>query len=162
MVAAGTFRADFYYRISSVTLRIPPLRERRREIARFAERFAHPRLLSPTAIEALARYDWPGNIRQLRNVIEAASVSATGDVIDAADLRLPSARPSSAPVSVPPAAPPNDGLTPAERDERDRILAALTETAGNQTRAARLLGISRGTLYARLDKYGIRRPQGKR
>lgn len=162
MVAAGTFRADFFYRISSVTLRIPPLRERRREIARYAERFAHPRRLTPDALTALDGYDWPGNIRQLRNVIEAASVAASGEVIDAAHLALPSPRRSQPPLAVPPAAPHDDGLTPAERTERDRILTALTETAGNQTRAARLLGISRGTLYARLDKYGIRRPQGKR
>jgi two-component system, NtrC family, response regulator AtoC len=154
-VAKGEFRQDLYFRISAVSVVIPPLRERRAEIPALAQSFiAHvaarlelPRAprLTPPALEALCRYSWPGNIRELRNVVERAVCLTTGNELDLAHLPLEKLHKSAA------EAPPGD--------ERSRILQALAECAGNQTQAAKKLGISRGTLVARLESFGIARPR---
>jgi two-component system response regulator AtoC len=156
-VAAGRFRQDLYYRLNGITLRIPPLRERIAEIEGLAREFAKaaaersgaPRVpaITPEALAALERHPWPGNIRELKNMIERAVVLCGDDPIrpehlfeDGTDL-------------------PSE---PREGDERSRILAALQQCAGNQTRAAELLGVSRKTLGFWMDRHGIARPQKSR
>ena len=165
-VAAGRFREDLYYRISTFTLHIPPLAERSAEIAPlaavFARRFAQsldqpePRL-RPDTIAMLLAYHWPGNVRELRNAIEHAVVLADGAVIE--PRHLPEAV-REAPAAIAPTAP--GGVSPAIRDqietmERRAIEKALAAEAGNQTRAAQRLGISRRALTYKLAKYGFGR-----
>jgi two-component system response regulator AtoC len=155
-VTAGRFRQDLYYRLNGVTIWIPPLRERIAEIAPFAKQFlaeANPALkIARGTLARLENHDWPGNIRELRNVIERAALIAHGDEITEEDLQL-------APAAV--EAPSSSGSLHADVDalEKRRILEALEACGGNQTRAAQKLGISRGTLVSRLKQYGITRPR---
>ena len=154
-VTAGRFRQDLYYRLNGVTIWIPPLRERVTEIATFAKQFlgeanGHMKL-SRGALARLEQHDWPGNIRELRNVIERAALIAHADEITEEDLQLaPSVETAS-----------SSGSLHADVDalEKRRILEALESCGGNQTRAAQKLGISRGTLVSRLKQYGITRPR---
>jgi two-component system response regulator AtoC len=156
-VEAGRFRRDLYYRLTGFTLFVPPLRERRDQIVRLAltlvtaaaARAGTPApALTPAALERLERHDWPGNVRQLRNVLERSMALAQGSTIDAGQLLFD-----------PPAA---DAPRSPAGDERARILEALDACAGNQTRAARRLGISRTTLLSKLALHGIRRPRNPR
>lgn len=154
-VAAGRFREDLYYRLNGITLAIPPLRERLGEISTLASTFIaeaaqrsgqEPPSLSSAALSRLEAHPWPGNIRELRNVVERAVVLCGEGLIEPEHLF------------------PEDlvgGLSggDAPQDERGRIMSALQECAGNQTRAAKLLGISRKTLGVKMDKLGIARPQ---
>ncbi|HVE87063.1 MAG TPA: sigma 54-interacting transcriptional regulator [Myxococcales bacterium] len=169
-VDAGRFRKDLYFRLAGVALVVPPLRERRQEIAPLAASFARiasrqlgrgggEARISPQAMQRLEQYAWPGNIRELRNAVERAVLLAGGGPVDVEHLPLekmaavwlaPAAEP-------PPAAPPAEGGRASA--ERQRIVDALQRCAGNQTQAARLLGISRRTLLYRLDEYGLPRPQ---
>jgi two-component system, NtrC family, response regulator AtoC len=166
-VTRGSFRRDLYYRLEGITLTIPPLRERRAEIPGLTAAFLteaasrddrSPPALSPAAQQVLARYDWPGNIRQLRNVIERAVVLCDGDTIHPEHLSLEVGRPGdgsegSEAGRVPP------GLSPEEEEERKRMLALLEANVWNQSRAAKALGMPRRTFVAKLDRYGIPRPQ---
>jgi transcriptional regulator with PAS, ATPase and Fis domain len=176
-VQRGRFRQDLYFRLSGVTLHIPPLRERRDEIEGLARAFlgAQPgaRTIAPAAMELLLQYAWPGNIRELRNVIERAALLCTGDVIGLehlpvdkmrAAMAAKAAEQAPAPSSEAPSRPAPSGGLKDEIDavERRRILDALERCAGNQSEAARLLGISRGTLLARIQKYGLPRPRKRR
>jgi DNA-binding NtrC family response regulator len=154
-IAAGRFRQDLYYRLNGVTIEIPPLRQRVAEIAGLARAFLaaatdRPLRLSRDAIARLERHDWPGNIRELKNVIERAALLAPGDEIDVEHLSIAE-----------PAAAPSAGSLHADIDalEKQRVLEALEASGGNQTRAAQRLGISRGTLLSRLKQYGVRRPR---
>ncbi len=157
-VAAGRFRQDLFFRINTITLRVPPLRERPRDLPLLARTFldrasarahrATPRL-SPGFLAALQRYPWPGNIRELRNVIERAVVLGDGPELSREQLprRVAILGPSTS-------------SGPSMRDEvdeleRNRLEAALRETDGNRTRAATLLGISRRSLIYKLKKYKI-------
>ncbi len=160
-VAAGRFRQDLFYRLG-VTIVVPPLRERPADIeplaASFAERSAAalgraPVRLSAAALNELRRYAWPGNIRELRNLVERAVLLCEGDELGLEHLPLEKMR---APVvtQVPPPFEP----APLVSDEKERILEALARCGGNQSRAAKLLGISRRTLLYRLDAYGLPRP----
>jgi DNA-binding NtrC family response regulator len=154
-VARGGFRKDLFYRLNGLLLRVPPLRERRDEIPALAHAFAsdaarlvgRPVRLSDAAVAALVAHDWPGNVRELRNAVERAAVVSPDGAIHAP--HLPDEVRAQAPPA-PLAAPP---------DEKARIEAALVAHAGNQSRAARTLGISRKVLIARLDEYGIPRPR---
>jgi two-component system response regulator AtoC len=175
---AGRFRRDLYFRINGITLAIPPLRERPGEIVALAARFialASARAgrspaptLSPAALARLAAYHWPGNIRELRNVLERALVLCDGPTILPAHVVLDDAGAIMAPEKTPAARPPAPPAPPASvRDELDgleraRILEALELEGGNQTRAARRLGIGRRTLISRLDAYGLTRPRKRR
>lgn len=164
----GAFRSDLFYRLNGISLVIPPLRQRVSEIEELTQRFVGeasvragrdaPPVLAPEALAWLESYQWPGNIRELHNSIERAVLLCPGDVITIDQLPVGQGlTPTGAPLptpSVPVAAPDDDG-----DPERRRILEALEECAGNQTRAARLLGISRNTLLARLDQYNIPRPR---
>jgi transcriptional regulator with PAS, ATPase and Fis domain len=171
-VEAGTFRRDLYFRLNGITLEIPPLRERPSEIAPLARRFAGlaARRLGATADPAvdpavwdrLSGYTWPGNIRQLRNVMERAVVLSDGGPITV-DL-LPAdtyvgPRPSGPPPETKEGAAARSARAMDDGEERARILAALERCAGNQTRAAELLGISRRTLVTRIREYNLPRPR---
>jgi DNA-binding NtrC family response regulator len=162
-VARGAFRQDLYYRLNGISLVIPPLRERAAEIAPLAAQFignasaAAGRAaltLSPAAAALLRARDWPGNIRELRNVCERAVLLCPGQVIEPEHLSLlPDAATPAPPSSAPTA------LTADAQRQRDEIVDALARCAGNQSRAAKLLGISRKTLVARLDAYALPRPR---
>jgi DNA-binding NtrC family response regulator len=166
-ILRGRFRQDLYFRLSGVTLAVPPLRERPREILALAEAFAvraatamgqPPRRLGGDARSALASHVWPGNVRELKNVIERAVLLAQGDEIAAADLGLDRMRVI---VAAAEPQPRGEGALHEQIDalERRRILDALESCGGNQSEAARHLGMSRGTLIARLDRYGVPRPR---
>src|SRR5512143_2059432 len=149
-VKGGRFREDLYYRLNVVTIRIPPLRERREDVPLLAEHFAakHGRgkgAISPEAREVLQTYDWPGNVRELENVVARALALNPSGVVVPADLpdRLRALRAEPARgLPLPP------GFRPT-LDELSRRYAALVlgECGGNKTRAAELLGIDRKTLY---------------
>jgi len=159
MARAGNFREDLLYRLSVVPIRIPPLRERPEDIPVLLHHFCaelgrangRPSLrLDPAAVTALAALPWPGNVRQLMNVVERLVVLADGDRIRAEDVEreIGAARAiySTAPSS----------LDVKRRDaERGALVEALDKTGGNRTVAARLLGISRRTLYNKLAEHGI-------
>jgi len=174
-VDAGRFRRDLYFRLAGASFTIPPLRARKDEVLPLAEQFVASAggplgrtfVLGEDARAWLLDHEWPGNIRELRNASERAVLLATGSVIERQhltidELRRPVSRPRS-PTTPPGAMVPSDmpsqvRATVAEL-EKQRILEALDKCAGNQTRAAELLGISRRTLINRLDEYGIARPR---
>ena len=156
-VEAGRFRQDLYYRISTFTLEIPPLRERPTEIVLLAELFAvriakdlglaRPRL-GVDVLEALGAHAWPGNVRELRNTMEHAVVMADGGDVRREHLPAPF-RPA--------AGPPAPGIRSKVEDmERAELVAALAAEGGNRTRAARRLGLSRRALLYKILKYGLR------
>jgi two-component system response regulator AtoC len=189
-VDRGIFRRDLYFRLNGISIRIPPLRERRSEILPLAQTFLRqvcqelarpePRL-SSGVVEALEHRGWPGNIRELRNVIERAVLLCNGDEIGVEHLpeersarqprpdtnlpdrtdRYPQSRSVYAESNP---APPRSRVEIPDFDksqvaEKQRILDALASCAGNQSRAAKLLGMPRRTFVARLDRYQIARPK---
>ncbi len=182
-VLRGSFRRDLFFRLNGLSLTVPPLRERVAEIPELARVFLEAAAresgrpgpqLSPVALGLLESYRWPGNIRELKNVIERAVVLCDGPLIDLVHLPVEKMRPSAnvvvaamsgsapadlfAPVPLElPGTRPN--FAPEEEQERTRILQALRSAAGNQTQAARALGIPRRTFVARLDRYAIPRPR---
>jgi DNA-binding NtrC family response regulator len=153
----GKLREDLFYRISAISVHLPPLRERRDDVMplanSFLKRFSAQanRVLkgfTPSAVERLTNFDWPGNIRQLQNEIQRAVLLCEGDEVDAADLSISNV--SSA----------GDGATDTnftllEGVERNAIVQKLKETGGNKLEAARQLGIGRQTLYNKIKAYGI-------
>lgn len=182
-VDVNRFRRDLYFRLAGATFAIPPLRDRKEEVLPLAEQFlasaAGPLgrsfTLSEDAKQWLSGHDWPGNARELRNACERAVLLATGATIELHHLTITSdeamrrasgqrVRSATIPpplgLTVPTAAdmPTQVRATVAEL-EKQRILEALERCAGNQTRAAETLGISRRTLINRLDEYGIARPR---
>ena len=155
MVRQGSFREDLYYRLRVVRIELPPLRERREDMAglvesflqRYAAVYGRPvREITAEAMGLIATHSWPGNIRELRNCIESAVVMATGDTIDAA--ALPDYL-TGGPES--PEAGGDEGLL--QEVERKTILDVLKQVKGDKTRAARILGIGLRTLYRKLDKW---------
>jgi DNA-binding NtrC family response regulator len=158
LVREGRFREDLYYRINVVTIVLPPLRERREDLPPLIEHFLRGfagkngktvRGLTREAREALLRYDYPGNIRELENLIERAVVLTRDDVIGVEDLPLALEAPASGSVD-------EAGLIAAvEGLERRMIREALAKADGTQTRAAELLGISERVLRYKLKKYGL-------
>jgi transcriptional regulator with PAS, ATPase and Fis domain len=170
-MSSGRFRRDLYFRLDGISLVIPPLRERIAEIEPLARRFVaesarqqgrvEPRL-SPDVLAYLRRYAWPGNIRELRNMMERAVLLCAGDVIGVE--HVPIERIGIVPATTPQAASDLQQTSAGLRREigtleRRRISDALVACAGNQSHAAKLLGISRGTLVARLEAYGLPRPR---
>jgi len=164
MVRQGTFREDLFYRLEGVTVRMPPLRERRSDIMPLTERFIkqaaeengrHVTGITPEAQALLDRYDWPGNIRELRHNIERMVVLAKGDVLTVDDvpenIRNNVSAPHREPVQTANAAPVSGGTL--DDTERKLIEATLERCGGNRTRAAQELGISRRTLLRRLQEY---------
>jgi two-component system response regulator AtoC len=159
-VAKGAFRQDLFFRLAAFTITVSPLRERVAEIGPLAQafltqiaaRYEHPELrtIDPAVLAALERHAWPGNLRELRNVIERAVVLCDG----------PSLLPEHLPAKlVGGAAAQEQCLVDAQAHDRQRIQDALALCAGNQSRAAKMLGISRRTLVTRLDAFDIARPR---
>ena len=151
---AGRFREDLYYRLSVVNLRLPPLRERGEDVIRIAsallrgqaERQRRKLQFSREALEAIARYPWPGNIRELENAIQRAGIMAQGRFIQAVDLGI----------DVVPAPSPSQSLREARaRAERSVVVEALIQSRGNISQAARHLDVSRPTFHALLDKFEV-------
>jgi len=161
-VAEGRFREDLYFRLAVVTLAIPPLRERREDILlarHFLDHFNREMAtglegFSPEAESALLSHAWPGNIRELRNVVERGVLLAAGPRMEAANLPLDVLTPASGEGTRIPMPPPGKVWTLAEL-ERDGIRMALERHGGNKTRAAEALGISRGTLRTKIRDYGL-------
>lgn len=158
-VAKKAFREDLYFRVGAIRVEVPPLRDRREDIAPLARHFLSllgarsPRPLppiSPAAVDALVSHDWPGNVRELRNAVQRAVVLAEGTELSAADFSF--LRESSSPSSE---TEMPEGLTRWEQAERTNILAELSRQGGNKTRTARVLGIAKSTLFEKLKKYGI-------
>jgi two-component system response regulator AtoC len=165
-VGEGRFRKDLYYRLNVVELRLRPLRERREDIVPLVERFVSVFNasmgkkvggISKEAREALLHYDWKGNVRELRNVIERAVMLASGDVITVDCLPEDMRRPGPAPW-LPDGGDENDfSIKKAVRSvEKSLILRALNRTGGNRSRAAALLEISYPSLLQKIKEYGLR------
>ncbi len=179
-VSAGRFRHDLYFRLDGVSLRIPALRDRAGAIAPLAlgfideaaRRIGRPLRAPPELIAALESHHWPGNVRELKAVIERAVLLASGGELAVHHLAFSpraEARPPT-PVPVPTTAEPSGPvidpeafdlsfLSAEQREDRDRVIAALEQCVGNQTRAAKQLGISRTTLVNKLGLYRIPRPR---
>jgi transcriptional regulator with PAS, ATPase and Fis domain len=170
-VARGEFRRDLLHRLNTLTLSVPPLRERVDEIPYLARAFVEAAWrklgksgspqLGPGLLARLVRHQWPGNVRELKNLMECAAALSDGAQIGIED--LPSCdepmEPNGPPVDELHDAVSSPVLDPAESEELRRILAALASCSGNQTRAAAMLRVSRRTLVAKLDRYQIPRPQ---
>ena len=160
-ITNGTFREDLYYRLNVVPLLIPPLRERRSDIRRLVERFVHKYTeelgsavssITEAAMEVLIAHDWPGNVRQLENVIERSVLLCEGTTLDAPDIKLD--RSTSAPPQAGSTVFLPEGVT-LDEHERALIREALHRASGNKSHAARLLGLSRNALRYRLTQMGI-------
>jgi nitrogen regulation protein NR(I) len=176
-IAAGSFREDLYYRLNVVPMRLPPLRERREDIPLLVSHFVRKfdaRLrknvtgIEPDALSVLLEHPWPGNIRELENVIERAVLFCDGDKLRPSDLPNELHRTPEPPLAAPttkhtaPASPAaSDGLkeqvkAAMSRLERELIVKALEQTGGNVTHAARLLKISRKGLQLKMKELGLR------
>jgi two-component system response regulator AtoC len=150
-VDAERFRRDLFYRLNGVSLRLPPLRERRGDVPllarHFLDRASKGRMLTPAALASLAEYDWPGNVRELEMVIGRAAILSTRNEIDMADLPL-EVRPRAAPRTL------RTDLTLAEM-EREYVLAVHEKNHGHRGRTAEALGIDPKTLYNKLRAWGV-------
>ena len=152
--AAGRFREDLLFRLNTVELNLPPLRDRREDIpalaahflARYAERYRRPiQGLEPTALQVLLQYGWPGNVRELDHTMERSVLMARGERIESANLGLNTQRAISQSM---------DEMS-LEAVEAVLIRKALARANGNVSHAADALGLSRGALYRRIEKYGL-------
>jgi DNA-binding NtrC family response regulator len=164
-VRARTFREDLYYRLNVVPIHVPPLRERREDIPYLVEHFVRKaarecnrdvRSVSAGALEVLSRYDWPGNVRELENVIHRAVVLASSPVLHLPDVPLDVAMPEMGARLT-----EDDGLPLREacdRFERQYVLRVLERVQWNVSRAARLLGVHRNTVLAKLSGWNVQRP----
>ncbi len=147
LVREGRFREDLYYRINTVHIALPPLRERKEDIVplaalflqRFAEKYHRPLTeIAPEAGEKLKGQHWSGNIRELQNCIEKAVILSEGTVLTGEDIQVEVQAPS-----------------PSGRSEESQVREAMERAGGNISAAAKMLGVSRPTLYAKLKKYGL-------
>jgi DNA-binding NtrC family response regulator len=155
----GRFREDLFFRLSVVTVEIPPLRERAEDLPVLAQALIQQRgsraVLAPDTLETLTSYDWPGNVRELRNCVESALAVCDGSTLRAQDLVFFRRRKSN----------PNAGQTPTpelplagqslEAIEKAAIAQTLAQCNGNKSQAAKALGIAQSTLYEKLKKYGL-------
>ena len=156
LIEEGRFREDLYYRINLITVHLPPLRERKDDIPALAAYFINkqceanalpPVTLSDDAVKRLKSFSYPGNIRQLKNIVERAVLMSGKSVITAEDIELPADTPHSTLLT------PHSTL---EEQERTAIENAMKEYDGNLSKVAEALGLSRGALYRRLEKYNLR------
>lgn len=161
-VQRGSFRSDLFYRLNVVSIHLPPLRERQEDIPMLVEHFVlrfsrdygvEPKAVARSAMQKLLDYHWPGNIRELQNVIERAFALSRAPAIEVEDLPAPIRN----------GAPPpwqsrdgEEGFPTLAEVERRAVVAALARAGGNKAEAARLLGIDRQRLYRKLEKYGLR------
>jgi len=158
-VAEGTFRRDLFFRLNVLTLRIPPLRDRRQDIpllvAHILERIGRDSdremTISDDALKALVNYDWPGNVRELENSLERACALSSTHQIQLRDLPT---QIYGAPMDAMGMSQANNGIVPMAELEKQTILNALTQVNGDKMLAARLLGIGKTTLYRKLKEYG--------
>jgi len=160
LLSTGAMREDFYYRIRVFEITLPPLRERREDIPMLVHHFIsegskshrHPITdIAKDAMQHLMNYSWPGNVRELRNAVEHAFVTVSGEVLTILDLppeiRTHQIRPNAGSSS--------STLSPEQKEERRRIIEVLQQTNGSKTQAAKVLGVSRVTLWKKLSKLGI-------
>jgi transcriptional regulator with GAF, ATPase, and Fis domain len=181
-IAEGRFRQDLFYRLNGVSLVVPPLRERPAAVRVLALRFLREACatlgrqvpaIGAEALELLEAHPWPGNVRELRNVMERTALLCVGDTVEPEHVLLHRAPPppSSLAAEAEDALPPPSSEAPPRQDtlgreieelERRRILEALEACGGNQTLAAKQLGISRRRVLQRLDGYGVPRPRKRR
>jgi transcriptional regulator with GAF, ATPase, and Fis domain len=163
MIARRLFREDLFFRINVIPIHLPPLRHRKDEIPLLVNTFIH-RLnsesekiitgLTPHAMERFMAYDWPGNVRELKNALEYAYVITEGDSIHADHLPRQIQTDITLPRQV--ALKGNhESISTGKNNEKEALVAALKNTGGNQSQAARLLGINRVTVWNRMKKYGI-------
>lgn len=191
MVAEGTFREDLYYRLNVIDVKMPPLKDRPGDVRQLTERFVRDfsaangsaiRAVDPALMSRLEAYEWPGNVRQLRNIVERMVVLASGDTLTVDDLpeeinaEAPMAAtdvardapqvvagesPAIAPPVLPPpsAKPPPSATTSAPQTldeiEKQQILSTLSACGGNRTKAAEKLGINRRTLHRKLKEWNV-------
>lgn len=159
LVQEGIFREDLYYRLSVFPIRIPPLRERKQDIPHLVKHFLNKLgperryQVTPEAMEILMAYDWPGNVRELENVIERASILSEDGVIGP-DI-LPAHVLQGEHSDLRPHIESSEGLHSLAEIEKEAILRALEKSHGNQTAAAKMLGIPRHVLIYRMKKFGI-------
>jgi DNA-binding NtrC family response regulator len=169
LVQEKKFRSDLYFRISTIPLRVPAMRERVEDIPILARQLLaglsndlgrRGLRLSPEAERALAVYSWPGNVRELRNVLERAALLCGRDVLEGSDLRFESAAGPASPSAPMPgfAAAPGANLT-LEELERSHIERVLSELGGRVTEASQRLGIPRSTLYQKIKRFGLAVPR---
>ncbi len=163
-VKAGTFREDLFYRLSVVTLRVPPLSERRTDIPLLADRFLRmalerdgrgPLQLSEETVRTLVAYQWPGNVRELESAVEYAVLHARGHNVVPEDLPVKLQSPHVRAAARSPLSALFEDLPPLDELERRYLLYVLEVAGGNRTRAAEILGIDRRTLYRMVERYGI-------
>lgn len=152
LAKSDKFREDLRFRINTLTLDLPPLRERSEDIAEIARALldgmdARATEITDDALELMRRYPWPGNIRELRNVLERAILFRKGDALDRSALRFDR--------NLEPDPPSSGELCTLDEAERKHIAATLTRLGGRVDEAARVLDVSRSTLYAKLKRYGI-------
>jgi DNA-binding NtrC family response regulator len=156
-VKAGHFREDLYYRLDVISIRLPPLRDRREDIEPLARHFMEAsvrrmkkdvRGIDEDALKILLQYDWPGNVRELENVIERAVILAKNGMITASLLPLGSRRETTAPAGL-------AQLVALDKVERQHITAVLKETGFHKSRSAEILGISRKTLDRKIAEFGL-------
>jgi two-component system response regulator HydG len=161
----GRFREDLLYRLRVVEIVVPPLRARRKDIPELAEAFLRevaarrglpPKRLAADAVAALMDHDWPGNVRELEHAMEAAALYAVGDEILAADLPMAGEMFRRRAAEKVAAASGGQGLRETlEELERERLVQALKDHGGNRSAAAKALGLSRGALLRRIERYGV-------
>ena len=156
LITTQRFRQDLYYRISEVTLQLPPLRQRSGDAVVLAQAILRrlatqqpkaPRGFTEQALVAIRRHEWPGNVRELENKVKAASIMASGPLIDAEDLGLGDNTGQFAFLNL---------KAVRTQAERQAVLQALSQVSGNVSQAAELLGVTRPTLYDLMEKYGCR------
>ena len=165
LIQKKKFREDLYYRLNAITIDVPPLRERREDVAPLAEHFLKRFALefrndangiSDQGLQKLEGYDWPGNVRELRNVIERAALLGERPTISADDILL--GRPATLHDQNRPLLPlPKTGIK-FDDLEKDLVVQALERAKGNQTKAAQLLGMTREKIHYRMEKYGLLGP----
>ena len=160
LLASGAVREDFFYRIRVFEITLPALRERREDLPLLINHFIAERSkvyrrsindIAQDVMQQMLKYSWPGNVRELRNAVEHAFVTVEGDCLTVLDLpaeiRMSTSHPHKAPMKEP--------LPPEQQAERDQILETLRQTKGSKTKAAKLLGYSRVTLWKKLQKFGV-------
>ncbi|HVY31206.1 MAG TPA: sigma-54 dependent transcriptional regulator [Polyangiaceae bacterium] len=170
MIEDGEFRQDLYYRLNVIRLLVPPLRERADDLQLLAEHFVAQAAenngrsgvaLAPDALELLLAQSWPGNVRQLENFMERLVVLSDGPTLTRADVERELLRDTQQVRTARSSAPPSEPRLEDHRREADRkaIAEALQRSSGNRSLAARMLGISRRTLYTKLDELDLRDPE---
>ena len=156
-IQAGRFREDLFYRLNVVPIHLPALRQRREDIPPLVTHFVArlgsehgrpPRSFSKEAVERLTQYSWPGNIRELRNLIERILIMTDCDIVGAGEVE--EALPENADEE-----PPSDIKAARDKAERDTILSMLKQCEWNVTEASRRLGMDRGYLHRKIKRYGL-------